>query len=167
MIIEYQLMDLFQKITVLNEESHTKYIQTQNPTPLTNMQAIVLDYILVESATHDVFAKDLEEYFGIKASSVSSLLDYLERAGYVSRDLVPEDRRLKRLVPTAAAKEIEAWLLEAIHYSIVDVFAGFTGEEMQLLRSLMEKMRVNLSSMAAKGKPFFSKDSEVTFPPEA
>ena len=166
MTTEYQLMDLFQKIVVLNDKSHTQYIQTNNPTPLTDTQAIVLDYILQESRTHDVFAKDLEADFGIKASSVNSMVNYLEKEGFISREVLPEDNRLKRLVVTDSAREIEPWLLEVIHYSIVDVFAGFTDEEMQNLKSLMEKMRVNLMSMASSGKPHYARDPKKAYSPE-
>ena len=158
MIPEYELMDLFQKITVLNNESHTQYLQTENPTQLTNTQIIVLDYILVESRTHDVFAKELEEYFDIKGSSVNSVVNYLEKAGYISRETLPEDRRLKRLVPTKSAREVEPWVLDRIHCSIVDCFAGFTEEEIQEFKSLLSKMRVNLTSMAKKGKPHYTPD---------
>ncbi|MCR5136638.1 MAG: hypothetical protein K6C12_06015 [Oscillospiraceae bacterium] len=163
MILEYELMDLFQKLMVLNSRSHTVYIQPDNPTPLTDTQAIVLDYILQETRTRDVYAKDLEVYFGIKASSVNSIVNYLEREAFVSREILPEDNRLKRLVPTQRAREIEAWLLETIHYSIVDVFAGFTEEEMQDLKSLMEKMRVNLLSMACSGKPHYARDPKKAY----
>ena len=83
MMAEYQLMDLFQRITVLNDRAHTEYIQSENPTPLTDTQAIVLHYIMFESRKRDVYAKDVESYFGIKASSVNSLVNYLERAGYI------------------------------------------------------------------------------------
>ena len=163
MILEYQLMDLFQKILVLNNESHTRYIQTDNPSSLTDTQAIVLDFILMESKRRDVFGKDIETYFGIKPSSVSSMVDYLERAGYVYRQMLKEDKRLKKLVPTQKARDIEDWLLETIHYSIVDVFAGFTEEEMQALKGLMEKMRVNLYSMASKGEPYYTRDPRKGF----
>ena len=165
MLTEYQLMDLFQKIMVLNDRSNTRYIQSDNPTELTDTQAIVLDYILQESRTHDVFAKDLEAYFGIKGSSVNSMVNYLEKEGFVTREILPEDNRLKRLVPTARAKEIEAWLFETIHYSIMDVFAGFTDEEMQELKSLMEKMRVNLLSMAGSGTPHYARDPKKAYSP--
>ena len=163
MTIEYELMDLFQKILVLNNQSHTRYIQRNNPTSLTDSQAIVLDFILVESKKRDVFSKDLEAYFGIKPSSVSSMIDYLEKAGYIDRQTLAEDKRLKKLVPTSKARGIEDWLLETIHNSIVDVFAGFTVEEMQELKSLMEKMRVNLYSMASHGEPHYTRDSKKDF----
>ena len=165
MMTEYQLLDLFQKLIILKDRSNTRYIQAHNPTPLTDTQAIVLDYILQESRMHDVFAKDLEAYFGIKGSSVNSMVNYLEKEGFISREILPEDNRLKRLVPTASAREIEPWLLEVIHYSIVDVFAGFTDEEMQDLKSLMEKMRVNLMSMADSGKPHYARDPQKGYSP--
>ena len=163
MMTEYELMDLYQKITVLNDQAHTRYIQTDNPTPLTDTQAIVLHYILFESRKRDVFGKDLESYFGIKASSVNSIINYLETAGYVRREPVKEDRRLKKLVATERAREIETWLMEIIHYGVVDIFAGFTEEEMQELKSLMEKMRVNLTSMAERKEPHYARDPKKAY----
>lgn len=163
MMTEYELMDLYQKITVLNDQAHTRYIQTDNPTPLTDTQAIVLHYILFESRKRDVFGRDVESYFGIKASSVNSIINYLETAGYVRREPVKEDRRLKKLVATERAREIETWLMEIIHYGVVDIFAGFTEEEMQELKSLMEKMRVNLTSMAERKEPHYARDPKKAY----
>ena len=158
MLPEFQIMELVQNLEVLNARSHTAYIQAENPTPLTDTQAIVLDYILEESKKRDVFAKDLETFFGIKASSVNSIVNYLEKAGFIRRESLPDDRRLKRLVLTARAREVEPWLLEVIYNSIMDVFAGFTEEELQNLKSLMEKMKVNLSSMAVRREPHYARD---------
>lgn len=163
MMTEYELMDLYQKITVLNSDAHTSYIQSDNPTQLTDTQAIVLHYILFESRRHDVFGKDVEEYFGIKASSVNSMINYLEAAGFVRRETMEEDKRLKRLTPTEKAYEIESWLMEVIHDGVVDIFAGFTEEEMQVLKSLMEKMRVNLLSMVTNRSPYFKRDPKKAY----
>ncbi|MBQ9662992.1 MAG: MarR family transcriptional regulator [Oscillospiraceae bacterium] len=163
MMTEYQIMDLFQKISVLNEAGHTRYLQPENPTSLTNTQAIILHYILFEAKTRDVFAKDVEAYFGIKASSVNSIVNYLENAGYVTRETLGEDKRMKRLVPTAEALAIREWLFEEIHNGIVDTFAGFTEEELQELKSLMEKMRVNLLSMSARKEPHYTRDPKKAY----
>ena len=157
-MIEYQLMTLFQNLIVLNHESHTRYFQPTNPTGLTDTQLIVLEYLLVESKGHDVFAKELESFFGIKASSVNSIVNYLEEAEYIRREAVKEDRRLKRLTPTELALASEEWLLETMHDSIVDVFAGFTEEELRSLKTLMEKMGRNLDSMAKTGRPCCERD---------
>ena len=46
----------------------TQYIQRDNPTDLTTMQAIVLQYIMVESRKRDVFNKDMEKVFVVKSS---------------------------------------------------------------------------------------------------
>ena len=166
MITEYQLMDLFQKIMVLNDRAHTKYIQTDNPTSLTDMQAIVLHFILFESRRRVVYARDVEAYFGIKASSVNSLVNYLEQAGYIRRETEADDMRLKKLVATEKAYAVEEWLMQSIHYGVVDIFAGFTEEEMQELKSLMEKMRVNLLSMTARREPHYTRDPKKAYTAE-
>ena len=71
--------------------------------PLTSVQALTLQYVLVESEKRDVFQKDLEEFLEIKGSSVTSLLNNLERNGYLRREPLAEDARYKRLVPTKEA----------------------------------------------------------------
>lgn len=164
MMTEYELMDLYQKISVLNDQAHTRYIQSENPTTLTDTQAIVLHYIMFESRKRDVFGKDVEAYFGIKASSVNSIINYLEAAGYVRRETLKEDKRLKKLVATELAREVEDWLMETIHYGVVDIFAGFTAEEMLELKSLMEKMQLNLCSMATRKEPHYKRDPEKDYP---
>ena len=53
--------------------------------------------------------------------------------------------------------------METIHYGVVDIFAGFTEEEMQELKSLMEKMRVNLTSMAERKEPHYARDPKKAY----
>ena len=166
MMIEYELMDLFQKILVLNNQSHTRYIQSDNPTSLTDTQAIVLDFILVRSRTMNVFSRDIERYFGVRASSVNSVINYLERAGFIERQSCDEDKRFKHLMPTEKAHAVEMWLFEVIHDSIIDTFAGFTKEEMNNLKSMMTKMRLNLTNMAARREPHYPRDPEKAYSTE-
>ena len=75
--------------------------------PLTGIQALVLQYIIVESENRDIFTKDLEEFLGIKGPSVTSLINNLVRSGYLRRESLEEDARYKKLVLTNQAQEIK------------------------------------------------------------
>lgn len=144
MQIEYRLMDKIEKMGQGIKKKIVIDMQKDNPTTLTATQAVVLHYILVNSKQHDVFNRELEEFFNIKSSSVTTMIHYLERAGYVRREMVAEDKRLKKLAITDKTKEIEEWLCGVIDYYIVSTFAGFSLEEMEVFEKLVEKALLNL-----------------------
>ena len=74
---------------------------------LTCIQGIVLHYIIVENDRRDVFPKDLEEFLGIKGSSVTSLINNLEQGGYLRRESLESDGRYKKLVLTEKTREMQ------------------------------------------------------------
>ena len=94
---EHQLLETIQRIYKMIDRKTTQYIQRDNPTDVTTMQAIVLQYIMVESKKRDVFNKDIENFFVVKSSSVTSMIHFLERGGYVRREDSAEDGRMKQI----------------------------------------------------------------------
>lgn len=58
---------------------------------------------LCDHPERDFFQRDLEEIFCIRRSTASRFLKDLERDGMLLRQSVPQDARLKRLVPTKKA----------------------------------------------------------------
>lgn len=55
---------------------------------------------LVKNNKKDIFQKDIEEKFEIRRSSVSAILTHLEKKGFIKRDSVLHDARLKKISPT-------------------------------------------------------------------
>ena len=74
---------------------------------LTVMQKHVLKFVLLESLHRDLYQKDIEEEFQIRKSTVTGILKLMESHGYIRRESVKRDARLKRIVPTAKAEEIQ------------------------------------------------------------
>lgn len=142
---EHQLLETIQRIYKMIDRKTTQYIQRDNPTDLTTMQAIVLQYIMVESKKRDVFNKDIENFFVVKSSSVTSMIHFLERGGYVRREDSAEDGRMKRLVLTEKSRQIEGWLCGTINEYIFNTFAGFSETEKEELQALLNKMLESLS----------------------
>ena len=54
----------------------------------------------------DVFQKDVEREFDVTRSTASKVIDLMEQKGLVTREKVPCDARLKKLVLTQKAQEL-------------------------------------------------------------
>lgn len=75
---------------------------------LTRTQAVILKYLETESVKRDVFQKDIEREFRIRKSSVTSVIQLLEKNGYITRESVNEDARLKKIVLTDKARNVNS-----------------------------------------------------------
>lgn len=111
--------------------------------PLTSTQATTLSYIALNSARRDVFQKDLEEFLAIRGSSVSSMIDHLEKDGYLYRESASYDKRYKRLVLTEKGREIQADLTARRERFVKSVFAGMSEEELQAFETIILKITNN------------------------
>ena len=88
---------------LINKISHQLKRQMcfhQEESELTNMQKRVLHYILFQSLKKDIYQKDIEKEFQIRRSTATGILQLLEKNGFVIRETVEWDARLKKLVPT-------------------------------------------------------------------
>lgn len=110
-------------------------------TGLTPIQSRILGYIfMAESEGSYVFQRDIEELFRIRRSSVTSVLQLLEKKGLLRRESVPEDARLKKLLLTE-----EGWRLQrcTFHYLYAleqNIREIFTEEELKTFFAYMNRM---------------------------
>lgn len=74
---------------------------------LTGVQGRVLCYIFIATQWHDIYQKDIEETFDIRRSSATGVLQLLERNGMIYRISVPHDARLKKIMLTDKALQIQ------------------------------------------------------------
>lgn len=104
---------------LINKISHQLKRQMcfhQEESELTNMQKRVLHYILFQSLKKDIYQKDIEKEFQIRRSTATGILQLLEKNGFVIRETVEWDARLKKLVPTAKAEGVREEILSNIRY---------------------------------------------------
>ena len=66
---------------------------------LTRMQCATLHY-LEEHEGKDVFQKDLEMVFSITGATATNILKVMEKEGLITRESMPTDGRLKKLILT-------------------------------------------------------------------
>ena len=74
---------------------------------LTGTQARILGFVYHNSEKRDIFQRDIEEELEIRRSSVTSVLQLMEKGGYIKRVSVSEDARLKKIVLTEKGMHIQ------------------------------------------------------------
>ena len=134
---------LVEKCAAMNRRLKRYFDSFFADSPITSIQGLVLDY-LFRNREADVFQKDLEEYLEIKGSSVTSILDNLEKNGYVRREAVDYDGRLKKLAITEKAYAIEEDIVERVNGYMYSLFRGISEEEREVFYSVLCKMIDNM-----------------------
>lgn len=111
---------------------------------LTSTQALTLEYIMLRMEHGDVFPKDVEGFLSIRGSSVVSLLNNLERDGYICRKTADFDGRYSRLIPTEKAEALREEISSRIDQYMTSLFIGIPETELQMLESIIEKIDRNV-----------------------
>ncbi len=111
---------------------------------VTLMHGWIIRY-LYTNQDKDVFQKDIEQYFSIGRSTVTNIIQLMERKGYIARESVEHDARLKKVVLTEKGirnQEMLEDLVESLDTRLVD---GITDEELSVFYSVIEKLKRNLT----------------------
>lgn len=112
---------------------------------INGMQGPMLGYIHDRSEQQDVFQRDLEKAFNIRRSTATVMLQNLEQKGYIIREAVEQDARLKRIVLTDKAVEVDMAIRKQIDAFNEELEAGITEEERTELFRILDKIIQNLS----------------------
>ena len=134
---------LMEKFDGLNRKMRRCFDSYFADTPLTSIQGLALHYIIVESEHRNVYPKDLEKFLDIKASSVNSLINNLERNGYLRRETISEDGRYKRLVLTDSACAIKEEIMRKVAAYMKGMFVGIAEDDLAVFERVILQMSKN------------------------
>ena len=81
---------------------------------ITGVQSRVIFYILAHCGEGPVFQRDIENVFALSRSTATGILQVLEKNGMIRRERVAADARLKSLVPTQRAAELNAQVRDCL-----------------------------------------------------
>lgn len=93
------------KIRLIHNQIHKRMEEKKlenEKEPLTGMQRWTLGY-LSEHEGQAVYQRDIEEAFNISRATASNMLSVMERRGFIERQPVEHDARLKKIVMTDLA----------------------------------------------------------------
>lgn len=104
-----------------------------------------IDYFY-ENRDRDIYQRDFEEKFQIRRSTASNILKLMEQSGYITRESVKADARLKKIVLTEKAVNVHNLIVEDIERREKRMRAGISENELKAFFEITEKLRRNLES---------------------
>lgn len=114
----------------------------QSEKNITATHGMIINYLA--HAEGDVFQRDIETKFSMRRSTVSGILDVMEKNNLITREHVESDARLRRIVLTrkgiALHNRVSAELLRLENI----MRAGISDEELEAFFSTAEKIKHNL-----------------------
>ncbi|MCI8638152.1 MAG: MarR family transcriptional regulator [Coprococcus sp.] len=110
---------------------------------ITLMHGWIIRY-LYERRGSDVFQRDIEKNFSIGRSTVTGIIQLMEKKGYLRRESVEQDARLKKVVLTEKgiyAQESIEGIIEELNSQLM---RGIGEEELQTFYEVLRKLEANL-----------------------
>ncbi len=131
----------------------SRRIERQFPCPPTNAVTLqhgrIIGY-LWHNRENDVYQRDIEKEFGIRRSTTTRLLQLMESNGLIVREQVMSDARLKKIVLTQKAVEMEEKIHKVIDSFEDELAQAFTPDEEEEFRRLVGKLNEKLLEMEQK-----------------
>ena len=114
---------------------------------ITSTQGYVLGYLTRRQKNGEtpIYAKDVEQHFGVKHSTVSGVLQRLECKGFLQFEPDDTDRRCKKILLTNKALKIHEQILSHIRATEEVLYRGMTIEEQDTFTALLQKVMVNIT----------------------
>ena len=106
---------------------------------VTPMHGWIMEY-LYRHPDEPVFQRDIEREFSITRSTVTNILQLMERKGYIARQNVEQDARLKQLVLTEKGRLFHEKTILSFHQTDEFVASLLNDEESAELLRLLNKL---------------------------
>lgn len=110
---------------------------------ITLMHGWIMRY-LYDNREKDVFQKDLEKQFSIGRSTVTNIIQIMEKKGYIRREFVEHDARLKKVLLTPRGIESHETIERLIDTLNAKMLKGIAEEELQVFLNVAKKIRENV-----------------------
>lgn len=114
---------------------------------LSGMQGPMVGYIYDNCKKQDIFQKDIEKVFNIRRSTATVMLQNLELKGFITRQAVEHDARLKKIMVTEKAEQYSLRIREQIDEFHRELEQGITEEEKEEFSRILDKIRENLTKI--------------------
>ncbi len=110
---------------------------------ITGTHGRVIGY-LYNNRHRDIFQKDFEKEFDIRRSTASKILSLMEGNDLIKRESVSYDARLKRIVLTEKALEVQSVVEAAFSKMEEKIKEGISEEELTVFFRVLDKVNKNM-----------------------
>jgi DNA-binding MarR family transcriptional regulator len=128
------------RINILAKRIHRRIDKEAAQYGLTGVQARILGFVYHKSNKRDIFQRDIEEELDIRRSSVTSVLQLMEKNGFIKRVSVSEDARLKKIILTEKGLEIQRNVYDFILKFEKILRDELSDDEENILVSLIDRL---------------------------
>lgn len=112
---------------------------------ITFMQGWIIQY-LYEHPEEEVFQKDLEAFFHIARSTATGILQLMEKRGFLHREPVAHDARLKRLILSEKGRQQELTILQSLQELEIAFQKDIPPEKLAIFFEVIQQMKNNISA---------------------
>ena len=137
--IGYEIRNLNQVIGRLVSSYQSKVDEKAG---INRMQGWIIGY-LYRHSEEDVFQKDVEAEFQIARSTASGILQAMEKKGLITRESIPRDARLKRLVLTEKGMEFQMEIMDNFDRIQKVLRSDIPPEKMECFMEVLDMIREN------------------------
>lgn len=99
---------------------------------------------LYENRGKDIYQRDLQQQFSVRRSTMTGILQAMEKDGMITRRTVEWDARLKKIELTEKAVERQEKFQRTIKAIESRISSGLTPEEKETFIRLCEKIRASI-----------------------
>ena len=115
-------------------------INAEVSSELSGVRGMVLgDIVRAERQGRDVYQRDIEQWFNIRRSSVTAMLQGMEQDGFITRSAVAKDARLKRLIATEKGRACHKQIEASIARFEDDLQSGIDPQQAAAARAVLEQ----------------------------
>lgn len=115
-------------------------INAEVSSELSGVRGMVLgDIVRAERQGRDVYQRDIEQWFNIRRSSVTAMLQGMEQDGFITRSAVAKDARLKRLIATEKGRACHKQIKASIARFEDDLQSGIDPQQAAAARAVLEQ----------------------------
>lgn len=101
-------------------------------------------HYLYDNRDKEIFQRDFEERFSIRRSTASNILKTMEQNGFIKRQSVENDARLKKIILTDKAVKIHEEIMKDIDRREALLRKGFTDAEIEQFLGMIDRLINNL-----------------------
>ena len=113
------------------------------PPETTGMQGWIIGF-LHRNEDRDMFQRDVEAEFNLRRSTATGILQLMEKNGLIQRESVASDARLKSLIPTEKAAQLDIQVEEYLRRTEQRLTHGLSSTQVTLFLETIAHMSENL-----------------------
>ena len=110
---------------------------------VTMMHGWIIRY-LYENREQDIFQKDIEQRFAVGRSTVTNLIQLMEKKGFVKRESVKQDARLKKVILTEKGIASQESFEDIVEHIEEELSEGISEEELDIFYKVLDQINQNV-----------------------